>query len=60
MSESGEKAVRSRENALSSIGTLNLVVFPGLRRSGNAQGDQLGHEEPVTGCEGTFAVFRTR
>jgi hypothetical protein len=60
MSGTGEKAVKSRQNALSPSGTLNLVVSPGLRRLGNAQGEQLNHEESVMSCEGTFEVFRTR
>jgi hypothetical protein len=60
MSGTGEKPVQSRQTALSPSGTLNLVVFPELRRLGNAQGEQLENEELVMGCKGTFNVFRTR
>jgi hypothetical protein len=59
MSESGERPVRSRLAALSPSGTLNLVVFPELRRLGNAQGEQLERQELVMGCKGTFSMFRT-
>jgi hypothetical protein len=61
MSESGEKPVRSRQEALKRDGCLNLVVMPELRRYGNAQGERLENDpELVMGCKGEFSVFHAR
>ena len=57
MSKTGIKPSRSGQAFVDRYGEQELVVHPEVRRRGNAQGDRLEKDEPVTDCQGKFDLI---